>query len=107
MSEYLTFKEKVELLKGSTTMQFKEIADRVEDAICEEDFGKNRIACRRNIRAELSKQIQASGLTQNAVATALGISFQNLSHFLHGRIPLPLKTIEEILFLLDGKMKNQ
>ena len=106
MSEYLNFKEKVETVAASAPMDLGQVQPRVENATIEEEPAKNRLSIRRDIRAELAQAIQESGLTQNQVARALGIQFQNFSSFLRGRIPLPLKTVEEILFLLDGKMKR-
>ena len=107
MSEYLNFKEKVEAIASAAPMDLGRVQPRVENATIDEDLAKNRLSIRRDIRAELAQAIRDSGLSQGAVARALGIQFQNLSHFLHGRIPLPLKTVEEILFLLDGKMTRE
>lgn len=104
MSEYLNFKEKVEAVAAAAPMDLGQVQPRVENATIEEEPAKNRLSIRRDIRAELAQAIQDSGLTQSQVARALGIQFQNLSNYLRGRIPLPLKTVEEILFLLDGKM---
>lgn len=104
MDEYLNFKEKVEAIASAAPMDLGQIQPRVENATIDEDLSKNRLSIRRDIRKELAIAIQDAGLTQSEVARALGIQFQNFSNFLRGRIPLPLKTVEEILFLLDGKM---
>jgi predicted XRE-type DNA-binding protein len=104
MGEYLNFKEKVEALASASPMDLGLIQPRVENATIEEDTVKNRLSIRRDIRAELAQAIQDNGLTQIQVARTLGIQNQNLSNFLRGRIPLPLKTVEEMLFLLDGIM---
>ena len=106
MDEYLNFKEKVEAVASSAPMDLGQVQPRVEDATIEEDTYKNRLSIRRDVRQELAQAIQESGLTQSEVARALGIRLQNFSNYLKGRIPLPLKTVEEILFLLDGKMKR-
>lgn len=102
--DYLNFLEKVEAIAAAAPMNLGQIQPRVEDATIEEDYAKNRLSIRRDIRAELRRAILESGITQSFLAQALGIQFQNLSGFLRGQIPLPLKTVEEILFLLDGKM---
>lgn len=104
MGEYLNFKEKVEAIAAATPMDLGQIQPRVENATIEEDTVKNRLSIRRDIRAELAQAIQENGLTQIQVTRALGIQNQNLSNYLRGRIPLPLKTVEEILFLIDGIM---
>lgn len=104
MGDYLDFKEKVEAITSASPMDLGMIQLRVENATIEEDTTKNRLSIRRDIRAELEQAIQENGLTQIQVARALGIHNQNLSNYLRGRIPLPLKTVEEILFLLDGIM---
>lgn len=104
MSEMMTFKEKVEAMASASPFTLKEIAPRVVDAAVEEVPGKNRLSIHVDVRERLCCAIKEAGITQTQVADALGIQYQNLSHFLRGRIPLPLRTIEEILFLLDGKM---
>ena len=104
MDDVMTFKEKVEAMASASPMDLGLIQNRVENATIEEDTVKNRLSIRRDIRAELAQAIQDNGLTQIQVARALGIQNQNLSNYLRGRIPLPLKTVEEILFLLDGIM---
>lgn len=104
MSDYLNFREKVEALGSATPMDLAKIQSQVEGATIEEELSKNRLSVRRDIRQELVEAIREGQLTQTQVARVLGIQFQNLSHFLRGKIPLPLKTVEEILFLLDGKM---
>lgn len=104
MGEYLNFKEKVEAIAAAAPMDLGQIQPRVENATIDEDPAKNRLSIRRDVRLELAQAIQDAGLTQGEVARALGLRYQNLSSYLKGRIPLPLKTVEEILFLLDGKM---
>ncbi len=105
MGEYLTFKEKVEVMASASPVDAGDVQKRVEGGTTiEEDMAKNRLSIRRDIASELTAAMQRSGLTQKRVAQALGIRFQNLSHFRLGKAPLPLKTVEEILFLLDGKM---
>lgn len=107
MSDYLDFKEKVDALASVAPSDLAQVQGRVEGATIDEDYSKNRLSIRRDIRTELRAAIQESGITQMRLAQALGIRFQNLSGFLRGQIPLPLKTVEEILFLLDGKMKAE
>lgn len=107
MSEYLNFKEKVDALASLAPMDLAQVQGRVEEATIDEDHNKNRLSIRRDIRTELRAAIQESGITQTTLAQALGIQVQNLNRFLNGHIPLPLKTVEEILFLLDGKMKAE
>lgn len=107
MGEYLTFKEKVEAMTSASPMNIKEVGDRVEGVVLEEDNRKNRLVMRLDIRKELADAIDRSGISQRKVGKALGIYPQNFCNFLNGRIPLPLKTIEEILFLLHGKMTKE
>lgn len=104
MSEFLTFQEKVEALASATPSDMGRFCAHVTDAVVDEMPGKSRLSVHIDIRERLAQAIKDTGVTQMQVASALGIRYQNLSHFLRGRIPLPLRTIEEILFLLDGKM---
>lgn len=106
MGEYLNFKEKVEALASATPMDLAQIQNQVEGAVVKEELTKHRISVRRDIRQELRNAIKEGKVTQMQVSRALDVRFQHLSNFLHGQIPLPLKTIEEILFLLDGIMKR-
>lgn len=106
-NRYLTFAEKLKELHASKIMDFEDIASRVEYGKVYEDFGQNRVSCRRDLRAELDAAIKASGISQRQVAFAMDVQPQQLNAFLRGRQAFGYEKIEEILFLLDGRMMKK
>lgn len=108
MSEYLSFKEKVELLAKTSRMNIENVRSRVETGVVEDDYDKNRIRVHRDVRAELDEAIKESGLPQTAVMRALGVpQVQGFNNYLHGRRALPNDLMEELLWLLDGKVRRE
>lgn len=106
MGEYLSFREKIEELRCSTVMRYEEIAKAVDYGTVTEDFERNRVVCRRDVRKELRAAIEESGLSQASVARFLGLHPQHLNSYLKGKIALSNDRFEEVLFLLDGRMRR-
>lgn len=107
MAGYLNFREKIEALSQVTVMHIDDIKARVEYGTATEDFNSNRVVCRRDIRSELAAAIAGSGLSQSAVARFLHIHPQHLNSYLRGKIAISNGRLEEILFLLDGRMLKE
>ena len=103
-NRYMTFAEKLKELHASKIMDYEGIASRVVYGRVYEDFDRNRVVCRRDLRAELDAAIKASGMPQRQVAIAMGLQPQQLNAYLHGRQACGYERMEEMLFLLDGKM---
>ncbi len=101
---YMTFGEKVREFRASRIPDFDDIKARTRSGKVEEDFGRGRIAGRRDLRAELGAAIKGSGISQRQVAFFLGMQPQQLNGYLNYRMKIAYDRLEEVLFLLDCKV---
>lgn len=108
MGGFMDFKEKVRLLQRATPGFVRGLRERAAgllDITTEPETG--RVIVRRNIRQELLLAMKANHITMQEVAQVLGIKYQNLSKWVNGHGAFPSRRVEEILFLLDGKMLKE
>lgn len=96
----MTAREKMNLLKDATSENVHEIKEHVEDGVIDE---VGRPVVRLDIRAYIRRRLQEEGVSEYKAAEFLGKAQSNFSNFMSGRIPMPLRDVERLLWVLDGK----
>lgn len=107
-NEYMTFAEKVEMLKGAQSGRARVLAERVQGyAEVDVERGTGRVICRRNIRREFRAALKENHITIETAAGILGVRYQNLAKWMRGESAFPSRRVEEVLFLLDGQILKE
>lgn len=102
---YLTAKEKMELLAASTAENSQNIQESLETGVIIPNEGRIRV--KMDIRAYLKQRMEEEGITGYAMANHLGKDRSAFYNFMTGKIPMPLADIEQMLWILDGKITTE
>lgn len=94
--EYLTVREKFDLLNDTPRENAHELERMITEGVVSD---RPRVSVRFDIRAFIRRRMAEEGISQNDLARRLGKPQPNICNFLNGKIPLPLDTIEEIIWL--------
>lgn len=92
----------MELLTASTAENSQNIQESLETGVIIPNEGRIRV--KMDIRAYLKQRMDEEGITGCAMAKYLGKATNVMYRFLTGKIPIPLADIEEMLWILDGKI---
>lgn len=95
---FATTKEKIELLDSGDRERAQRLMMKGRLEVNEED---GRLAPKIDIRELINAVMDEEGIPRNVMSRRLGKRVENMRAFYAGRIPVPLTTIEEILWLLD------
>lgn len=102
---YLTPKEKVALMNSVNAQNMDDLNGIVPVEALSEDPISHRVIAKVNLRQRIIDKMKECGLSQRQLALRIGIFPQHLNGFLTGRIAIPFKAIEEILWYIEDNVK--